>query len=396
MVAYRDGVPRLDSLVSPNDPLYLMAPSTTPAPWHDRALFRHLPDLDSTYTVQIDGKAETVEVRYSMVKNKPDAIGENRRALPGNTPYGQHARRNMGVSIVREGREIVLDDNCVDTALGGGAYPLNRWWGCEVRFNAGLDDLFGVDHNKQMVAHFSQLLKYATLSRAELLLEAEDELDSQADPLAKIAVDIRRNISSLMRQIAQMFRRRNPVPGPRNGKLTPTEQAEKTATDATEESLRNQATSITATDEDFVNTAPSEKEAAITKTYVEAGYDVAQAKEEAALIVNSGNRYRFMDGNLPGHYVFLAEPVGGVLIVKLNVNHRFHQYLDSLEADVEANGNEASETAAIGLRLAILALARLDDEFTDRDAKLRFQENCERWGRMLDRIITEEATHVSE
>ena len=36
---------------------------------------------------------------------------------------------------------------------------MNRWWGCEVRFGSGCDDLFGVDHNKQVVVAFSNAAK---------------------------------------------------------------------------------------------------------------------------------------------------------------------------------------------------------------------------------------------
>lgn len=402
MAAYRNDVPRYDELVQPNDPLYLMAPSGTPKPWHNRALFWALGDsMDRTYEIPINGRMEMVQVRYSMVRNEPDAIGENNRATPGNRPYGNHARRNMGVSIVRENREIVLDESCVDTSQGGGIYPQNRWWGCEVRFNAGLDDLFGIDHNKQMTAHFAQLLKQATLSEGELGFDVEDELDSETDHLARIASDVRRSIVSLMRQITLQFQQRPRIGGTNGGgggspKPTPAEQAQKAATAVTEESLQKQETAPTSTDVAFTSSSLGEREAAATDVYLGAGYKEPEAKQKAALVVHGGNRYQFVDSELPGHYVFQTESRGGVLFVKLNIHHRFYRYLDALEADIEMNGNVANETAAIGLRLAILALARMDDEFIDPDARLKFQENTHRWGRMLHRIIDEGTTDVSE
>ena len=397
MVAYRDDSPRSDEFVLPNDPLYLMTPSNTPEPWDNRALFQPVADMDQIYEININGKTETVEVRYSMVKNEPDAIGEYNTIRPGNISHGNHARRNMGVSIVRENREIVIDESCVDTSQGGGIYPQNRWWGCEVRFNAGLDDLFGIDHNKQMAAHFAQLLKQATLSRGELGFTIEDELDAEADPLVRIATDIRRNITSLMGQITRQFKQRPRSGGhDRNKKPTPAEQAEAAATAATEESLQNQETTRTPTDDAFESVSRSKRETEATEVYIEAGYGEPNAKQEAELVVRSGSRYRFIPCNLQGHYVFQAESRGGVLFVKLNINHRFYQYLESLENDMETDGNEASETAAVGLRLAILAMARMEDEFVDRDARLKFQENTERWGRMLNRIIDEGTTNDAD
>ena len=63
---------------------------------------------------------------------KQEALGENRRDRPGTRDYGRHALRNMGVSVVRENREILLE-NFFITEGGGGSLPQNRWWGCEVR-----------------------------------------------------------------------------------------------------------------------------------------------------------------------------------------------------------------------------------------------------------------------
>ena len=55
------------------------------------------------------GKEVTIEVKYSIVRPAPlrtDGLSQN----PGNTERGRHARHNIGVSVVREDREIVLED----------------------------------------------------------------------------------------------------------------------------------------------------------------------------------------------------------------------------------------------------------------------------------------------
>ena len=38
----------------------------------------------------------------------------NHQALGGSQPHGRHAKRNMGLSIVREGRELELDKSWID------------------------------------------------------------------------------------------------------------------------------------------------------------------------------------------------------------------------------------------------------------------------------------------
>ena len=356
-----------------------------------------MPAMQETYTVTVNGKEETIDVVYSMVKKDPGAIGENKKATPGNRPHGRHARRNMGVSVVRENREIVLDDSCVDTRQGGNSYPQNRWWGCEVRFSAGSDDLFGVDHNKQMVSHFSQLLKEAGVS-GEDDSRLNDILDAENDPLVRVAVDIRRNIRSLMELITRQFSQRPAAGGGPTDPPSPQDpasQAEALATGATEEGLLSGDTTITTTDQAFSTTSDEAKVAHLTQVLIEADYPEEQAKTEAAITVNNGYRYKFINATLPGFFFFQAEPSDiGVLIVKLNIRHRFYQYLESLEAETDGVESTKDETTAIGLRMVILALARMDDETHDPDAKSQFQNTCYQWGRMLDKIVVEGTTNV--
>ena len=120
----------------------------------------------------VDGKEVTIEVKYSIVK--PEALTTDRVTQnPGDMPRGKHARHNIGVSVVREDREIVLEDAFLREG-GSAENPQNRWWGCEVHFHRSCDELFGVDHNKQMVAKFTQAAK--TLARddrsRQVILEA--------------------------------------------------------------------------------------------------------------------------------------------------------------------------------------------------------------------------------
>ncbi len=68
--------------------------------------------------------------------------------LPGSEEHGRHARHNIGISVVREDREIVLEDAFLREG-GSADNPQNRWWGCEVCFRRACDELFGVDHNKR-------------------------------------------------------------------------------------------------------------------------------------------------------------------------------------------------------------------------------------------------------
>ena len=85
-----------------NDPLYLMNPSSTPDPWDNKPMFTEWTKKE--YATTANGKEETIEVKYSIVK--PEALKTDRiTQYPGNEEHGKHARHNIGVSVVRENRE---------------------------------------------------------------------------------------------------------------------------------------------------------------------------------------------------------------------------------------------------------------------------------------------------
>ena len=97
-----------DRCVRPNDPLYLMRRTSTPKPWSEEPMFASA--QSTSKEVLVDGRQEIIEIIYSVVK--PEALGEQ-AANPGSLPHGQDARHNMGVSVVRENREILLDNSFV-------------------------------------------------------------------------------------------------------------------------------------------------------------------------------------------------------------------------------------------------------------------------------------------
>ena len=396
MAAFRggNGDPREDAEVRPNDPLYLMAPSNTPEKWGNEPMFTLHHEETKQLVVDENGRTETVDIRYSIAKL--DALG-TLGSLPGNTNYGAHARRNMGVSVVRENREVVLDDSMLNTEAGGTGLPQNRWWGCEVKFGAGCDDLFGIDHNKQMTSHFSRALK--ELSESSLSdTEARDEIDANESDIYDIAEHVRRTVRSMMRDIGVRFSQR-PATGDGNQDtqtpVTLEQKAESLATEATVEGLANQETEKTETDKTFENTTDEEKISAIAEHLTQVGYPAEQAQLEAEATVKSGYRYKLANASLNAFTVFNVSNAEGVLVVQLNINHPIYQFLEALRQ--AANANEdidgGEERAAIGLLIMVLALARMDDE-SQGEERLRFQDTCYKWGRVMAKIIDEGTINV--
>lgn len=394
MAAFRDenDEPREDTEVRPNDPLYLMAPSSTPGKWGEEPMFTLYHEETKQFTV--NGRTETVDIRYSIAKI--DALGIL-GSYPGNTNYGAHARRNMGVSVVRENREVVLDDNLLNTEAGGHGLPQNRWWGCEVKFGSGCDDLFGIDHNKQMTSNFSRALK--ELGESSLSdTEDRDEIDANEGDIYDVAEHVRRTVRSMMRDIGKRFSQR---PATSNGSqdtqtpVTLEQKAESLATEATVEGFANQETGKTETDITFEQTTADKKISEIAEQLTLVGYPAEQARLEAEATVKSGYRYKLVNASLNAFTVFNVSNASGVLVVQLNINHPIYQFLEALKQSANANedvdGDE--ERAAIGLLIMILALARMDDE-SQGEERRRFQDTCYKWGRVMAKIIDEGTINV--
>eukprot|EP00820_Chromera_velia_P001555 Cvel_2799.t1-p1 / transcript=Cvel_2799.t1 / gene=Cvel_2799 / organism=Chromera_velia_CCMP2878 / gene_product=hypothetical protein / transcript_product=hypothetical protein / location=Cvel_scaffold113:14599-16458(+) / protein_length=620 / sequence_SO=supercontig / SO=protein_coding / is_pseudo=false len=176
------------------DPLYLLPSSTVPAPFNNRPMFDKV--FDDEHEIEFDGKSHKVRTTYAVAKKETyDAAGTSDRGAMG---YGHHARRNIGISVIRAGRELMLDHGwCI------GYDPRERWWGAEVEFPPALDELFGVTNNKQAATHFSEL---ATLEWKDLAEEGEEfsdvvrRLKEDGDPrgwLLRLAEDIRKNLGNL-------------------------------------------------------------------------------------------------------------------------------------------------------------------------------------------------------
>jgi len=225
LIGGEDGGLQVES-VTINDPMYLTPAPTMVAPFNTEPMFEFL--YDHPITVEKDGVHYEVMTRYSVAKSKTkDLAGESDR---GHTDYGKDAANNIGVSVMREGRELMLDRSWTIQYD-----PRDRWWGCEVEFPAALDEIFGVTNNKQAATVFNELssLDWTDLAEGnETEKEVEQRLKDEGDPkgvLLKLSKTIKENLRSIRSTIKDQGRKRG-TPGSdekRHGEGDPTEEANK-------------------------------------------------------------------------------------------------------------------------------------------------------------------------
>ena len=370
-----------------NDPLYLMKPTSTPKPWDNEPMFKQWGPTKE-YQVTVDGREAIIEVKYSIVK--PDALKTDRITQnPGNTEHGKHARHNIGVSVVREDREIVLEDAFLREG-GSAENPQNRWWGCEVHFRRSCDELFGVDHNKQMVAKFTQAAK--TLARDDRPRQVIlDEMGLDEDIIHEIVGEIRDQTRHMMDEIRQMFaQRRGPQKLP-SSRRSPENKAVKTATDADRDAIADGREKPTRTDRDREQIPSEEREAGLTKQFIESGQAEQEAQRLAKMLVQEDLSYQFNPAQLDGYQIFNVRSNQAVLHINLNTDHPIYDLIKHIEGRLDESRDESDPAfqAIVAIRLLLSSWARMEDQ-TESDAdRRRIQDIAINWGRQVDKVINQ-------
>lgn len=382
MCAFSDTAPStktIDQFAQANDPGYLLAPSSTPAPYDQSPLFNQWGEVH--YTVELGGEKHVVDVRYSLVKPDARKVADG-SALAGATEFGKHAKRNVGISLVRAGRELVLDQNLVNSYD-----PTERWWGVEIEFPPSLDVIFGVTNNKQEARNFASVAELIAAESFEGSLQQEIErLKESGDPtvaLYEIIHAVKNQLSTMRKQL-----KANAPKAPGAKKRY---EAEETATAVTKK--RQDDNHAGSSDAGELEDEEARKTALIADL-TEAGVGAVNAEELVSKVIDSGIKYIFVPADLEGSIFFSVRPVAGEIVIKINNNHAaFDKLLSVLEEpvgdDVTASelANRLSK-ASDGLKLLLMSWARYEDE-AGTALKTQLQDMRTDWGRIAAEFLKE-------
>ena len=368
--------------VRPNDPMYLMSSSATPNeegdPWSETPMFAERTDSPRYYPVRWEDKEYTVTVRYSKAKDDALKLGPT-GVRAGNLLHGRHAGRNTGISVVREGRELV-------TLLPMVARhdERNRWWGCEINFDSGLDALFGVDHNKQMASHLEGIVEgFANTDRLSFQESDDVEDESPWKPLWEIVRDVRDITSQMRREIeATLIKIRPAIVIDGDGPETPLEVSVSVATTGSRKVEEEGELAPTSTSEGANQLDDESKIAVHTDELIDSGIDAETAAKLAKVMVERGDRYAFVSDTVPGSHMFSVKSREGVIYVTLNIDHPAYEVLRELEESLlEMEDQSELSNACVALRLLLLSWASAEDQYHDRDQRRRVQDVAGVWGR---------------
>lgn len=134
-----------------NDPLQMMSKTTLKSVRdYPQSLKKH-PAFEKafydSFEINLDnGKTGIVTITSSVISDElVQKLREDSNSFIGNTEVGKKLKNNIGLSIMRAGRELDLIENfkLFDDKRK------DRWMGVEIEFEPVLDDFFGVTNNKQ-------------------------------------------------------------------------------------------------------------------------------------------------------------------------------------------------------------------------------------------------------
>ena len=318
-----------ESFARPNDPMYLMQSTSCPPPFDNTPMFKPYGDNpEIRYRVRFNGEEQEVVIRFSYAKEEARQ-GHN----PGNQLYGQHVKRNLGVSIMRAERELELSMSWVNQYD-----PTERWWGVEIEFPPALDELFGVSNNKQYARYLSEAGKI-DVERLLLLEESgktihqlKDEFARDEDPTGPL-LEISQLIHNQLSQIRGLLKTET------RATRSPRRHEDPDSPEAvgTKVTRRRQEASYRGKSDESESLPEQERLQQIEEELIESGLPEIQAREIGASTVSTGFKYVFANAELETPAFFSVKPKGGSLIVTLNMAHPAYRWL--IEA-LETQGSE--------------------------------------------------------
>lgn len=376
LVALEDDTVTYGEFARINDPLYLLAPSSTPAPYDKVTMFQKWGEEDQEFKVDWGDGTHLVAVRISWAK--PDTVpadGTNR----GDKPYGKHAAKNIGVSIVRAGRELDLD-----ASWAIGYDPTERWWGIEVEFPPALDEVFGVTNNKQSATVFSYMAQFDWKTEAEpgeSFVGLKNRLRADRDPRVEL-IDISQYIRDQLSQVRD--RLKDQTKGMRSGGKR---HDDTSVEDRASTKFKQRASEGHKTEHDekvFDKTASDE----LQKDLVEnKHYSEQVATDIASAVENRGRRVLFIEQESDSYAFFQIEQrPGGITEIIFNRRHPAHKSLIlALDSEIREGGDNRDLVARIQnasdtLKMLFAAWARYEME--DVPNRQRIKDMRQEWGKM--------------
>ena len=365
-----------------NDPSYLLVPSSCPAPYDQEPMFLPYGECpEQTIEIGWNGQVHPVHIRFAYAKKEARA-GYN----PGAKAYGKHAAKNVGVSVVRAGRELELSQAWVIQYD-----PTERWWGVEIEFPPALDELFGVSNNKQFARNLSEVaeidIEQLLAQEGKSIVEFKHDLLEDGDPMAPL-LEIAQAVERYLNDIRRLLKAQRVNTGHASSNQPLPDSAEQAATDKTRDRQQNGFFG----DSDSGESEPEDER---LRDLEEVAEGLGLPSDWAASTLSSGLKFRFAYEGMEGPAFFSVRSTAGVIVVTLNTEHPAYRHLIELmeQAPEDADADELRrrlDNSLLGLKLLLTAWARYEDEQPVGFRKDAAQDARIDWGKLARQFLAQE------
>ncbi|MFZ4084640.1 MAG: ATP-binding protein [Vampirovibrionia bacterium] len=371
MAAYLQGNqdPLYNTLVKPNDPLYLM--NNTQAP--DYKFSNEAPFIlfkEDSIKVSYKNKKTNVKIKASYVRQR---VLENGGKF-GSTLFGNDCAKNQGISLVRAGRELEMNRSFeirYDT--------LERWWGIEISFDPDLDEVFGVTNNKQSATAFKNL-STKELATEEGKSEAEliELLREEGDPRLIIS-EIADEINSVLGRMRAEIKKQNAgIKAKNEGK-----EGDRAVEAASKITSEEDSFSLSSLEGQKLTDSEKFKECKDLVDDIYGDIEEKDKKEILASWLGADTKYIFTNEEIRlGHVMFDIAPKAGKIKVAINRSHPVYEhFIKTLE-------KEKGDLYNV-LKLLFLAWGNLEDKCRsdkERDELINLRMS---WGLTVKKMINE-------
>jgi len=368
----------------PNDPLYLLEDnSANPSEETERVILFDTQGIVRVLKFKFEDKttgemvSADVKITCTMAPRElRDSFGAKNAGL---CDYGKHAKKNIGVSIMRAHRELTLS-----TAFSISKDPRHRWWGIEVEFGPEMDAILGVTNNKQ---NAENLISVAGKQWDDYSEEGETDVTvkmrfEEEDYESYVCIEIAHVVNN---QIASMFKTIKATSKTPAKKKRHADSPEQRGTGATKKRVEETG-KTTESDEESEDLSKEQRMEKISKFLTEMKFDPDEINENLGDIIDSGLKYSINHKYIDSDAFFSVDSIGGALFITLNRKHSAYKELfDTLGKDMSDSTPQEMHQALLransSLMIMLIAWSRLEDESSGSN-KIRLQDTRNDWGRI--------------
>lgn len=360
-----------------NDPLYLTANTslhTLPGLHIDESQsFFVEKESDYSFEVEYQGKKHPICIRSSVARNEiiQRILSASHKNKAGETLWGTHCANNIGLSVMRAGRELDLTTEF----FAKGAVYETRWLGIEIEIPPSLDEVFGVTNTKQHANNLKDISSNIFYD-GDKVLDGRNSIISHLKFLGEEDTAILFDVSS---RLSEVIKNRN-----KDIKALVLSKSKQPNVELNPDDKVGIAINAGFVKRDELNSGttlskPADYKGFENKLVEDFGYDKDLAQKAAKKMEDLKSRISIQYRKTSNQSFFEVENLQGITVLVINPEHEVYKHFLEPMADNDK----------LLFKVILGAWARLEDETTVEKSKRQLERARNNWGEIIEDMFEE-------